>query len=464
MSKTNLFDDFSEVSAKAWKQKIQFDLKGADYNDTLVWESPEGIKVKPFYKAEDIAANVLPYPISHKKWNIGQTIYAGKASLANEKALDVLGRGAEALFFSIPSDDIKVEKVLDGIDLETVPLYFDFQFLSVKVVNQIIDFVAAKTVEIYLNIDIIGNLARTGNWFYTLKRDHEILKEILNVSQKNPGIHVIGVDVSLYQNAGSNCIQQLAYALSHANEYLNYLDDDKKLLKQVQGVTFKVAVGSNYFFEIAKLRALRLLWNTLASEYDIETDCQIIAIPSKRNKTLYDYNMNMLRTTTESMSAILGGADTICNSSYDAIYHKSNEFSERIARNQLLILKEESYFDKVSDPADGSYYIGTLTDQMAKKALELFKDIEENGGFLHQLKAHTIQKKIRESAKKEQEKFNGKEEILVGTNKYEVAADRMKEDLELYPFVKTNTRKTLIEPIIEKRLAAVMEQKRLENE
>jgi len=209
---------------------------------------------------------------------------------------------------------------------------------------------------------------------------------------------------------------------------------------------------------------LRLLWKTLASEYDMPEDCIIFATPTKRNKTLYDYNTNMLRTTTESMSAILGGANTVCNLPYDAIYHKDNEFGERIARNQLLVLKHESYFDTVENPVDGNYYVETITQQLAEKALELFKDIEANGGFLKQLKEGIIQKKIKENAAKEQHQFDKGELILLGTNKHPNPNDKMKNELELYPFVKKNPIKTLIEPIIEKRLAEVVEQKRLENE
>lgn len=227
---------------------------------------------------------------------------------------------------------------------------------------------------------------------------------------------------------------------------------------------FTVSVGSNYFFEIAKLRALRILWSTLASEYQINTDCYISAVPTKRNKTLYDYNTNMLRTTTECMSAILGGANNVCNLPYDAIYHKDNEFGERIARNQLLILKHESAFDKVNNAADGAYYIESLTEQLAEKALELFKDIERNGGFLNQLKSGTIQRKIKENATKEQEQFNSGERILLGTNKHSNPNDKMAEQLQIYPFVKINKRKTLIVPIIEKRIAEQIEQTRLKNE
>ena len=250
-------------------------------------------------------------------------------------------------------------------------------------------------------------------------------------------------------------VQQLAYTLAHINEYFNRISAIN------QPITIEVAVGTNYFFEIAKLRALRLLFKTLAKEYNHDFDCHIIAIPTKRNKTIYDYNVNMLRTTTECMSAILGGANAVSNLAYDAIYHKNNEFGDRISRNQLLILKEESYFDKVNNPSDGAYYIESLTEQLAEKALELFKEIEANGGFITQLIEGTIQRKISESAQKEQELFNSGKEILLGTNKYPNPNDKMKHDLELFPFVKTKDRKTLIIPIIEKRLAEKVEQERL---
>jgi methylmalonyl-CoA mutase len=164
------------------------------------------------------------------------------------------------------------------------------------------------------------------------------------------------------------------------------------------------------------------------------------------------------------MSAIIGGADAIANLPYDSLYHKDNEFGDRIARNQLLILKKESYFDKVDNPADGSYYIDTLTNQLAEKALLLFKNIEENGGFLKQLNEGIIKRKIQESADKEQELFDSGKEVLLGTNKYPNKMDRMKDDLELFPFVKVNPRKTLITPIIEKRLAEKAEQERLATE
>ena len=454
-----LFDGFNGVSTKAWKQKIQYDLKGADYNEALIWESPEGIKVKPFYHADDLLGLRKVGITAEKTWKIGQEIFADDAQKANQKVLNVLERGAESLIFNIPSADIKIEELLRGIELNATSIHFNLQFLSSDFVRHVTRFSKTATSEIHLNLDIIGRLARTGNWFYNLKKDHEILESMVSKFDFQQRSSVVGVDVSLYQNAGANMVQQLAYALAHANEYLNH-----GLFNPGQGITFKVAMGSNYFFEIAKLRALRILWETLAQEYKVSTYCHITAIPSRRNKTLYDFNANLLRTTSESMSAILGGANTVLNLPYDAIYHKGNEFGDRIARNQLLILKNESYLDKVTNPTEGAYYIEALTAQLAEKALVLFKDIESAGGFLKQLKGHTIQKKIKESAQKEQMLFDASEEVLVGSNKYQNKKDRMKQEIERYPFIKTDKRKTLIEPILERRLAEALEQKRLNDE
>ena len=455
----NLFDEFDPVSAKAWKQKIQYELKGKDYNEGLVWESPEGIKTKPFYNADDFENVDLQPSNGSLSWHIAQEIFVADSAKANQKALDVLQRGAGSLIFTIPSEVIDIALLLDGIDLDTVPIHFNFRFLSTDYVKKVIDFASKSTGNIHLHIDSIGKLARTGNWFFHKDQDFKTIEAILAATKQGGTTNALGIDASLYQNAGANMVQQLAYALAHANEYLNRFNPES-----IVAVTFKIAVGGTYFFEIAKIRALRKLWEALATESQVSTKCHILAIPSKRNKTLYAYNVNLLRSTNECMSAILGGADSVCNLPYDSMYHKDNEFAERIARNQLLILKEESYFDAIQNPADGSYYIESLTQQLAEKSLVLFKDIEENGGFLKQLKDHTIQRKIKESALKEQHLFDTGATILVGTNAYQNAADKMKDTLELYPFGKTKQRKTMIEPIIERRLAEEVEKERLAKE
>lgn len=457
MSKT-LFTDFEPVSAKQWKQKIQVDLKGADYNEALVWQSLEGIHVKPTYHADDIEDEPLSIPGHPTHWNIAQEVFIDDTAIANGIALDSLSRGAEALVF-VADDVFDIPKVFQNFQWNHLTLYFDLRFLDASFLREMVTFFHDKNARVYYNLDIVGHLAKTGNWFHSQKQDHDSLDKFYHDHSEE---NILLVDTSVYQNAGANIIQQLAYGLAHAHEYVHHFcnsstTNDLKL-------TFKMATGSNYFFEIAKIRAMRLLYATLASEYGIKEDCHIQAAPSKRNKTLYDYNVNMLRTTTETMSAVLGGANTICNLPYDSVYHKSNEFGERISRNQLLILKHESYFDTVANPADGSYYIENLTLQLAETALEVFKSIEQGGGLLAQLKEGTLQKKIKESAKKEQEWFDQGKLVLVGTNKYPNETDRMKATIELFPFVKTKPRKTEIAPIIAKRIAENVEQERLSHE
>lgn len=451
----NLFDDFDPVSSKQWKQKIQFELDGADYNQTLIWNSPEDIQVKPFYHGDEFKG-VAAVHTKASEFRICQNIFVHDLTKSNLRAIDSIDRGAESIRFTIKDENVDVAKLLENIPLEKIAIYLNLTFLSVDFVKKI-DALAKKTnAKIFCNLDPIGQLAKDGNWFATKEKNNFETLNLLSTAATN--VSLISINGGLYQNAGANMIQQIAYSLAHANEYFNRITNIN------QTVVFEISVGTNYFFEIAKLRALRLLFNLIAKEYNHNLDCHLLVSPTKRNKTIYDYNVNMLRTTTECMSAILGGADAIANLPYDALYHKDNEFGDRIARNQLLILKHESYFDKVNNPADGSYYIETLTNQLTEKALALFKDIEANGGFLKQLNEGVIKKKIQESADKEQNLFDAGKEILLGTNKYPNKKDRMKEELELFPFVKIKPRKTLITPIIEKRLAEKGEQERLKEE
>lgn len=451
MSKS-LFKEFDPVSSKEWKQKIQADLRGADYNETLIWQSPEGIDVKPFYHRDDFNTPFPAVPGHPGSWKIVQQVFVDAEDIANSIARNALEKGADALWIKADKE-FELSEFLKDIDTASASFYFDLNFLSETFNTSISKYFQKHTDGVYINTDIISHLAEDGNWYHSKAEDHRIIENLVKHGQ---GLAVNG---HLYQNAGANTIQELAYSLAQATEYLQHFQDFKELK-----ITFVMAVGSNYFTEIAKFRALRMLFATVAEEFGIDTSCHILAVPSFRNKTLYDYNVNLLRTTTECMSAITGGADAICNLPYDAVYHKSNEFGERIARNQLLILRSESYFDQVANPADGSYYIESLTQQLATKALELFKAIENSGGFVKQLFDGTIKRKIKESAEKEQKLFDEKQKVLVGTNEFVNEDDRMKNDLQLYPFLKVKPRKTLFEPIKSRRISEKLEKERLKNE
>jgi len=443
----HLFDGFAPVSSKAWKQQIQYELKGEDYA-SLVWESPEGIKVKPFYHADEDHTKWQPAHVGN--FSICQDIFVYDVGKSARRASESLTRGAESLRLALNAET-DLFPIFSALP-ENTPVYLDMNFLSPDAVKKSAALAKKHMLKLRLLADPIGHLAADGNWFAGSDNFEALKKCNLDSLESS-----VSVDAALYQNAGADAVQQIAYAIAHAVEYFNRIDVSRPL-------TVQVAVGGNYFFEIAKLRALRVVYASVAKAFGIPENVHILATPTRRNKTLYDYNTNMLRTTAECMAAILGGADAIANLPYDALYHKSNEFGERIARNQLLILKNESYFDKVGNAADGSYYIESLTGQLAEKALTLVKDIEKAGGFVKLLREGTIQRKISQSAEKEQALFDAGKASLIGTNKYPNAADRMKGELELFPFVKQKPRKTLVTPIIPKRLSESIEQQRLETE
>jgi len=458
------FNEFEAVSSKQWKQKIQFDLKGADYNKTLLTLTDEGITINPFYHLDQ--TKYLDVNLPTETFKICQTIFVDDEIIANKLAKKALTNGATLLQF-VADKPFDIDLLLNRLndkktksDRKPLNINFELQFLSQSFMVELSK--KTKQFKVFLNCDIISHLAQTGNWFFNNKTDYKILADIYKSVPDT--VNILGVHADLYQNAGANTVQQIAYALAHINEYFNALAEGILTPKSVNVIQVKFAVGNQFFLEIAKLRAFRYLFNLLANEYQLDLKLSIFVEPSLRNKSIYDYNVNMLRTTTECMSAILGGADIVGNVSYDAIFNKSNNFGERIARNQLLILKEESYLNKAQQAVEGTYYVETLSIKIAEKALKIFKEIEQKGGYVNQLMAGVIQRKIAENAKKEQARFDTGELQLIGVNKYPNPQDKMSENLELYPFVKTKKMKTLIQPITTKRLAEKIEQERLANE
>ncbi len=464
MSGTTLFEEFPEVTTRQWKQQIQSDLRGADYNEALVWQSAEGIPVKPFYNHEDLRADNIPLIHRSDAWLIGQSIEGTDSALVSKNIKDSLALGTEALILTLTSEDAAIRMLGEVVDREPVPLFLDAQFLSLPFIRNLYNAHPTQPENLHLCIDPIGFLARTGNWYVNKNKDLGLVSDVLKQFNQAGLGSILGVDGGLYQQAGATIVQQLAYSLAHAHDYIHHLQPTEVTASSACNFTFKLAIGGDYFFEIAKIRALRALWRTVSAAYGWHPECRIIACPSFRNKTVYDYNTNLIRTSMECMSAILGGADVVYNLPYDAMYLERNDFSERIARNQLLILKHEGLMERPLNPADGSYYIENLTRQLAEKSLELFKDIEAGGGFLKLLGNHTIHRKIKESAGKEATLFSKGDLILTGTNLHINKADRMKNSIEKSPFLVPSPRKTLIEPISVKRLAEEVEQSRLKHE
>ncbi|TRZ42843.1 methylmalonyl-CoA mutase subunit beta [Robertkochia solimangrovi] len=459
-----MFEEFHEIPPKQWKQKIQYDLQGKDYNETLITDTPEGIRIKPFYSAEDRPELAPAQP--DQSWKICERVYVSNLHTANRKAMHALNSGSESILFHFDKRFEDLQLLFEGVSEKAASIYLEVNLMSADFVEELCKALQNVTGQIYLLNDPIGHLATTGNWFSNREKDLErwmnIQHHLSHTTSVASGIHI---NTTLYQESGANSVQLLAYTLCHLVEYLNALEDKNKLsLLSGSKTVFTVAAGSDYFMEIAKLRALRLLYRLIAEEYGLPGECHLYGSPSLRNKTIYDYNVNMLRTTGESMSLILGGASAVCSMPYDFIFHKDNEFGSRIARNQLLILKEEAHFDEAAKAADGAYYIEALTEELATKALELFKQLESGGGLLQELRDHTLQRKIRENANEELKAFKEQQLRLIGTNCYLNTAESMKNSLELHPFLKKNPQKTLVEPILPRRIAEKSENDRLKNE
>ncbi len=439
--KNKLFAEFEPVSSKQWKQKIQYELQGADYNKTLVHESPEGIKTKPFYHHDEVQEILKINIPSHFK--ICETIYIFNLEKTIEKTLKAIQNGAESIQYNIDNLNLDISELLNKIPSH-ITIYINFSFFDEDYLKKIDVVAQQKNTIYYCNIDPIGNLAKDGNWYKTHKKNNfEAIKSVLKVTRN---ISLISINAQLYENAGANMVQQIAYTLTHANEYFNLIDKIK------YPVLIHISVGSNYFFEIAKLRAMRFLFDLIAKEYDANYECHLVVSPTIRNKTIYNATENSDKTNTECESAILGGANTVYNIAYDSLYKKSNYKSVSLAQKQLTILKQNYN----ATMTQGSYYVENLTHELAQKALELFKKIEKNGGFLKLLNEGIITQKIEESAIKEQKIFDLNHKIET--------AEKIKNQIELYPFLKINPRKTIIKPIIPKRLWENMEKIKLDLE
>lgn len=452
MSK-KLFKEFSPVSAKEWKQKIQTDLKGKNYNELLT-QTAENISIKPFYHQEDLPKKMAPQP--NRNWLIAEQIDLESNKFNPDLVLKTIDKGTQVLIF-------KTENLFSADIIELIKKIANkgaiifIQIDAGKTVLEKLNKQLANINNLKMAVDPIYYLCKKG--FYPDKNKQ--VDEAVELQVKDQEILFVNAD--LYHNAGADATQEIAYTAAHLNEYLNFLTEQDQL-SSVKEVRLKVALGSRYFIEIAKLKALRTIVQSLLQEYGIQPNIYIQSTNAHRNKTVYDYNLNMIRSTAESMAGILGGADEIINLPYDYLFHYPNEFGQRIARNQLLMLREESHLDKVQNPTEGSYFIENITDQLANEALRLLKSIEGSGGFLKQLRNGKIQQKIKEKAQKEQDKFDNKEITLVGINNYIDDGGHVKNQLDFYPFPKARHEQTEIKPIVAKRLSESIEKEWLKKE
>ena len=443
-TKEKLFSEFQAPTKQEWLDKIGVDLKGADFQKRLVWKTPEGFSVQPFYQRDDVEKLSTPYSMpgefpfvrGNKKndntWYIRQEIEADDAKAANAKALDILNKGIDSLSFTIPGDCVSaefVETLLKDIYCDCVELNFNTcKRHSVELAEILVAYFEKKG---YDKEKVVGSI----DWDPMDKIlqgkpvDHimEVMNTyavpLVNTLKDYPNFRCITVNAVNLSNKGAYCMQELGYALAWGNEYMQQLTDagvDATLA--AKKIKFNMGISENYFMEIAKFRAGRMLWAEIVKQYNPQCNCacQMIvnAITTEYNMTIFDAHVNLLRSQTETMSAALAGVHSIVVTPFDAAYEKPDDFSERIARNQQLLLKEECHFNTVVDPSAGSYYIETLTESLAKEAWKEFLAVEEKGGFLEAIKSGAVQEDIDATNAKRHTLAAQRREFILGTNQF----------------------------------------------
>ena len=446
-NKEKLFDQFPPISTEEWKAKVEADLKGAPFDKKLVWRTNEGFNVQPMYRAEDIAdlktTDSLPgeYPYvrgtrTENDWLTRQEIIADNAAEANAKALDVLTKGVTSLGFKAKEAG-DVATLVAGIDLTKVEINLNCcPKCAADVAKALVEVVKAAGAEESFKGSIDFNPFRKA-LKHGVEFPGDIAKmavELLEVVKDVKGLRVLAVDSVMFNNAGAYIFQELGYALAWGAEWLAMLTEAGVDVDTVaKRIKFNMGISSNYFMELAKFRAARMLWAQIVEQFKpaCKCSCKMMAhaVTSEFNQTVFDAHVNLLRSQTEAMSAALAGVDSITVTPFDKSYKTPDEFSERIARNQQYLLKEESHLDKVVDPAGGSYYVETLTASIAQEAWKLFLDVEEKGGFLANVNNCAIQDAVNASSEKRHSDVARRKEILLGTNQYpnfgEMAADKI---------------------------------------
>ena len=421
MNDEKLFTEFPPVTTEQWEATINKDLKGADYEKKLVWRTDEGFQVRPYYRAENLQdldylktmPNEFPYTRGtnphDNSWEIVQEVEEADPTKANAIAVDALKRGATCIAFNATNVDnaAALETLLKGIDLNVNGVQFNHVKNYLDLMKNFVAYVEKNNfdkekVQGSINFDPLIYRLKHNKFWKSAEEDMQQALQLLEMNGCMKNFKVINVNGITLHNAGATIVQELAYTLNMANEYLAFCTEKGlKPEKVASRMQLTLSVGSNYFMEIAKLRAARLLWSTMVAQYKPACDCaykiHINTVASTWNKTLYDPYVNMLRSTTEGMSAAIGGSDSISLQPFDVAYKESDEFSRRISRNVQVILKEEAFMDRVVDPAAGSYYVENLTNSIAENAWKLFQSVEQQGGALATL--NILSGKINPSGK-----------------------------------------------------------------
>ena len=438
-----LFTEFPPVPTEKWEEVITADLKGADYERKLVWKTGEGFNVRPYYRAENLEgikflgsqAGEFPYvrgTRAHNRWRVHQTVSVVCPKEANAEALKILNAGVDSLGFCIASEAFTaadLDTLLGEICIPAVQLTFcgqktaDVAELVLAKIEK--EGIAKEDVRIAFCIDpLVKGLSTKGDFCSPNgEKCFARIAELIRKTKEYKHIRVVTVSGQIFGNSGSTIVEELAFVLSAGHDYLVRLMDAGLTIEEAaRKLRFSFSVSSNYFMEIAKFRAARMLWANIVKGYNPEKNCackmQIHAETSKWNQTVYDPYVNMLRGTTEAMSAAIGGVYSLEVTPFDASFENPTEFSKRIARNVELLLKHESHFDQVVDPAGGSYYIENLTQSIAAEAWKLFLEIEEKGGYTEAYKAGFIAERIKASAAAKDKNIATRRQILLGANQY----------------------------------------------
>ena len=384
-------------------------------------------------KTPDALPGEFPFVRGNKKdsnsWYVRQNIKVDDPVEANKKALDILNKGIDSIGFRFGHEALSaefIETLLKDIRLDIVEVsYRTCQRHALELADLLVAYFEKKGYDKEkivggVGFDPIERMLMKGKDSSAFMADMPRLVEKL---KDYPNLRCVMVHSDLLNNAGAYIVQELGYALAWGNEYMQQLTDagiDADLA--AKKIKFYMGISENYFMEIAKFRAARMLWAQIVKQYEPKCDCacQMIvnASTSSYNQTLFDSYVNLLRSQTEAMSAALGGIHSMVVTPFDAPYEKPTDFSERIARNQQLLIKEESHFDRIVDPSAGSYYIEHLTDALAREGWKLFLKIEEEGGFLEAVKKGVVQADINATNEKRHGDAAKRKEFLLGTNQF----------------------------------------------
>ena len=437
-----LFTEFPPVPTEKWEEVITADLKGADYERKLVWRTGEGFNVRPYYRAENLEGIQFlgsqggEFPFvrgtrTHNRWHVHQTVAVECPKEANAEALKLLNSGVDSLGFSIAKEGFTaadLDELLREISIPAVELTF-CGVQTGNVAGLVLDKLEKEGLmadaHVAFCIDpLVKGLSQKGD--FCSPDGEKCFAKIVSLIERTreyKHIRIVTVSAGIFSNAGSTIVEELAFALSAGNDYLARLTDaGVDADTAARKLRFSFSVTSNYFMEIAKFRAARMLWANIVKGYAPAKNCackmMIHARTADWNQTVYDPYVNMLRGTTEAMSATIAGVHSLEVTPFDAAFENPTEFSKRIARNVELLLKNESHFDQVVDPAGGSYYVENLTQSIAAEAWKLFLEIEEKGGYTAAYKAGFVKERIATSAAAKDKAIATRRQTLLGANQY----------------------------------------------